>query len=178
MACSHECHGMRISVLQHFWRCRGGTCFGNFASETKKWRVVTWGKKYRNCVLRSRRQGLSPMLIFSQMVLRDMRCSGLSVTSWQVRECAYVSSPTKMKTVPFTFFFISLLLSPDPVQGCEGWVMALRGCYFTVTFPWPLLKGLQVRRGPAEGSRALVLGSSAETFLFPGVLWDWGSNLL
>lgn len=92
------------------------------------------------------------------------------MTSWQVRECGCVSSPAKMNTVPFTFLIL-LLLSPAPMKGCEGWVVALRGCYFTVTFPWPLLKGVQVRRGPAEGSRVLVFGSSAETFLFPGIKW-------
>lgn len=66
------------------------------------------------------------------------------------------------------------------MQGCEGWAVALRGCYFTVTFPWPLLNGLQVRRGPAEGSRALVLVllRPFSSQVLTGALWDWGPNLL
>lgn len=78
--------------------------------------------------------------------------------------------PCQDENSPFHFSYFAFTV-PTPMQSCEGWVVALRGCYFTVTFLQPLLKGLRVRRGPAEGSRALVLGSSAETFLFPGVNW-------
>lgn len=112
------------------------------------------------------------MLTFSQMVLkrpeRFVSLPMVAVTSWQARECGCFSSTAKQS---LSIFLILLSLSSAPVQGCEGWVVALRGCSFTVTYPWPLLKGLHIRRDPAEWSYALVLGSSTETFLFPGVNW-------
>lgn len=154
-----------ISVLQRFWRCQGGI------SETLPLRQsVTQGKEVRHLCPQEQMQGLSPMLMFSQMVLkrpeRFRSLPTMAVTSWQARECVCFSSPAKMKTVPFTFLFRFYCPQPQSRAVRVGWWLC-----FTVTFPWPLLKGLQVRRGPAEGSRALVLGSSAETFLFPGVNW-------
>lgn len=119
---------------------------------------------YHICVLRSRQQGLNPMLIFSQMVLkRPEMFTSLRDLLASVGVCMCLF-PHQDENSPFPFSYFAFTV-PGPSAG-------LRGCYFTVTFPWPLLKGFQVRGGPyPEGSRALVLGSSAETFLFPGVNW-------
>ena len=110
MACSHERHfGMRmILVLWHFWRCRGGVL------ETLPLRQSTTPEKelQRLCP-QEQMQGLSPMLMFSQTVLkRPERFRSLltmALTSWQVSEYGCFSSPAKMKTIPFIFLILLLL---------------------------------------------------------------------
>lgn len=93
MACSNEPHlGMRTSsVLQHFWGCQGAL--------VETWppkQCVTQEQKVPHLCPQEQAQGLSPRLMFSQMVLKRLErfrsLPAMALTSWQAREWGPVTA--------------------------------------------------------------------------------------
>lgn len=108
-------------------------------------------------------QGLSPMLMFSQMVLKRSEMFR-PLHDLLASEGMWMSLPLQDENSLFHFFYFAFTV-PSLGAGLSG------GSKRVLFHSKPLLKEFQVRRGLAAGSHALVLGSSAETFPFPGADW-------
>lgn len=124
VASSQEPHfGMRMS-----WRCQG-----HFASQRKKRRAVPQGKEAPHlCPQGHEQKGLSPMLIFSQMVLRRPETLG---SPWDLLASDGVwlwLLPYRDRSSPFAFSD-SAFPVPSPSAGLRWLDGGSKGWHFGVS---------------------------------------------